>query len=106
MAVTAVQVHGAGSFAVTGICGRVRIRIRARARPGTVAGVRASVMLVVVVAKVVCPDLGLVPAVRRDGRPAELERQEGEQDDSEEATHGRESSGYRVYLATTEAIEA
>jgi hypothetical protein len=38
-----------------------------------------------------------VSAVRRHGRPAELERQEGEQDDGEDSTHGRESSGYRVF---------
>jgi hypothetical protein len=37
-----------------------------------------------------------VPAVRRHGRPAELERQKGEQEDDEDSTHGQESSGYRV----------
>jgi hypothetical protein len=38
-----------------------------------------------------------VPTVRRHGRPAELERQEGEQEDDEDSTHGQESSGYRVF---------
>jgi len=40
--------------------------------------------------------LGLVPAIRRHRRPAELERKHDEQEDGEEATHEQESSGYKV----------
>ena len=87
---TAIQVHGAGRFAVTGICVCIQIRVQ----PGTVAGV--SVVLVVVMTEVFNPGLSLVPTVRRHRRPAELERQQGEQDDGEETTHRRESSRYRV----------
>ena len=89
---TAVQIHGAGRFAVTGICVCIQIRVQ----PGTVAGV--SVVLVVVVTEVFDPGLGLVPTIRRHRRPAELERQEGEQNDGEKTAHERESSGYRVCL--------
>jgi hypothetical protein len=35
-------------------------------------------------------------AIRRHRCPAELERKHGEQKNGEEATHGRESSCYRV----------
>ena len=87
---TAIQVHGAGRFAVTGICVCIQIRVQ----PGTVAGV--SVVLVVVMTEVFDPGLSLVPTVRRHRRPAELERQQGEQDDGEETAHRRESSRYRV----------
>ena len=87
---TAIQVHGAGRFAVTGICVCIQIRVQ----PGTVAGV--SVVLVVVMTEVFDPGLSLVPTVRRHRRPAELERQQGEQDDGEETAHKRESSRYRV----------
>jgi hypothetical protein len=45
-----------------------------------------------------------VLAVRRHRRPAELERQHREQDDGKEATHGHESSGYRVCRGTDQAI--
>ncbi len=97
----AVQVHGAGRFAITGI----RVHIRGGGwigvQPGPVAGV--SMVLVVVVTEMLGPGLGLVPAIRRHGRPAELERQEGEQDDGEDSTHGQESSGYRVGLGATMA---
>jgi hypothetical protein len=44
-----------------------------------------------------------MPAVRRHGRPAELERQQGEQDDGEEAAHRQESSGCRVCTAIDQA---
>jgi hypothetical protein len=44
-----------------------------------------------------------VPAVRRHGRPAELERQKGKQNDGEEPAHGQESSGYRVDLGSGKA---
>ena len=87
---TAIQVHGAGRFAVTGICVCIQIRVQ----PGTVAGV--SVVLVVVMTEVFDPGLSLVPTVRRHRRPAELERQQSEQDDGEETAHKRESSRYRV----------
>ena len=88
---TAVQVHGAGRFAVTSIRVQIRSGGWIGVQPGPIAGV--CVMLVVVVTEVLDPGLGLVPTVRRHRRPAELERQEGEQDDGEEATHERESSG-------------
>ena len=52
---------------------------------GTVAGV--SVVLVVVVTEVPDPGLRLVPAIRRHGRPAELERQEDEHEDREPPAH-------------------
>ena len=97
---TAIQIDGAGRFAVTDIGVRVEIRVQ----PDSVAGV--NVVLVLVVTEVLHPDLGLVPAVRRHRRPAELKRQEGKQDDGEKTVHGCESSGYRVYLGTTEVIEA
>ena len=100
---TAVQIHGAGRFAVCAICA-ICVCIQIRVQPGTVAGV--SVVLVVVVTEVFDPGLGLVPTVRRHRRPAELERQQGEQDDGEEATHGRESSGYGVCLGITGSTEA
>ena len=87
---TAIQVHGTGRFAVTGICVCIQIRVQ----PGTVAGV--SLVLVVVMTEVFDPGLSLVPTVRRHRRPAELERQQGEQDDREETAHKRESSRYRV----------
>ena len=64
-------------------------------------GVSVGVVLVVVVTQVPRSSLGLVSAIGRHGRPAELERQQSEQDDGEEATHGQESSGYRVCLDTT-----
>ena len=66
-------------------------------------GVGVGVVLVVVVTQVPRSSLGLVSAIGRHGRPAELERQQREQDDGEEATHGQESSGYRVCLGTTQA---
>ena len=87
---TTIQVHGAGRFAVTGICVCIQIRVQ----PDTVAGV--SVVLVVVMTEVFDPGLSLVPTVRRHRRPAELKRQQDEQDDGKETTHKRESSGYRV----------
>ena len=58
---------------------------------------------VLVVAQVLGMLTGFVPAIRRHGRPAELERQKGEQDDGEDSTHGRESSGYRVGLVASKA---
>lgn len=91
----AIQVHGAWRFAVTGIRAHIRGGGWIGIQPGPVAG--AIVVLMVVVTEVLHPRLGLVPAVRRHGRPAELERQQGEQDDGENSTHGEESSGYRVF---------
>lgn len=35
--------------------------------------------------------LACMPAIRTHGRPAELERQQGQQDDEEKATHGVQS---------------
>lgn len=63
------------------------------------------VVLMFMVTKVFYLGLGLVPAVRRHGRPAELQRQQGEQEDGEEPAHGRESSGCRVQLVTTKATD-
>ena len=60
-------------------------------------------VLVLVVTEVLQPRLGLVPTVRRHRRPAELERQEGEQDDVDETRHWQESSGYRVFLGAHKA---
>ena len=80
---TAVQIHGARRFAVTGICVYIQIGVQ----PGNVAGL--SMVLVVVVTDVFGPHLSLVTTVRRHRRPTELERQEGEQDDGEEAIHRR-----------------
>jgi hypothetical protein len=84
--VTAVQVHGAGCLVARGLCSRTQVRNWL----GVADDVR--VVLVLVVTEVRCAGLLLVPAIRRHGRPAELERQKGEQDDGEEATHGQESS--------------
>jgi len=42
---------------------------------------------VLVVAQVLGVLTGFVPAIRRHGRPAELERQEGEHEDREPTTH-------------------
>lgn len=97
MTVTAVQVHGTGCLVARGVRGPVQI--------GNRLGVAAvvSVMLVLVVTEVRCAGLLLVPAVRRHGCPAELERQKGEQDDGEDSTHGQESSGYRVGLVASKA---
>lgn len=97
---TAIQIDGAGRFAVTGICVRIQIHVQ----PGTVAGV--SVVLVVVVTEVFDPGLNLVPTVRRHRRPTELERQEGEQDDGEKTAHNPKFSGYKIYLGSTELTEA
>lgn len=82
----AVQIDGAERLVAVGgrVCRRHRI--------GVDRGV--AVVLVLVVTDVRRASLGLVLAVRRHGRPAELERHQGEQDDGEEATHGPESSGY------------
>lgn len=94
---TAVQVHGAGCLVALGIRGRIQIGNRL----GVAAGVR--VVLVLVVTEVRCAGLLLVPAVRRHGRPAELERKQGKQDDGEDSAHGQESSGYRVDLVAPKA---
>jgi hypothetical protein len=58
-------------------------------------GTSIIVVLVLVVAEM-SGTLGLVPAIRRHRRPAELERKHDEQDDGEEAAHGQESSGYKL----------
>lgn len=94
---TAVQVHGAGCLVARGICSRTQVRNRL----GVADGVR--VVLVLVVTEVRRAGLLLVPAVRRHGCPAELERQKGEQDDGENSTHRQESSGYRVGLVAPKA---
>ena len=95
---TAVQVHGAGCLVASGIRGRIH---QIGNRLGVADGVR--VVLVLVMAEVRCAGLFLVPAIRRHGRPAELERQKGKQDDGEDSTHGQESSGYRVGLVASKA---
>lgn len=94
---TAVQVHGAGCLVARGIC----IHIQIGNRLGVAA--RVSVVLVLVVTEVCSAGLLLVPAVRRHGRPTELERQKGKQDDGEDSAHGQESSGYRVGLVASKA---
>ena len=94
---TAVQVHGAERFAVTGIRVHIGDGGWIGVQPGSVAGV--CMVLVVVVTEVLDTGLGLMPAVRRHGRPAELERQKGEQDDGKNSAHRQESSGYRVFCA-------
>lgn len=86
----AVKIHGAERFVTVGIGGRIRLRSRIN-RLGIACGV--GVVLVLVVTDVPGAGLRLVLAVRRHGRPAELERHQGEQDDGEETIHGRESSG-------------
>ncbi len=93
----AVQVHGTGCLVARGICSRTQVRNRLRTADGV------GVVLVLVVTEVRCAGLLLVPTVRRHGRPAELERQKGEQDDGENSTHGQESSGYRVGLVESKA---
>ena len=97
----AVQVHAAGRLAVVGIRVCIRGRNRVGIQPNSVDG--AIVVLVVVVTEVFDSGLSLMPTVRRHRRPAELDRQKGEQDDGEDSTHGRESSGYRVGLAASKA---
>ena len=89
---TAVQVHGAERVAVTGIRVHIGDGGWIGVQPGSVAGV--CMVLVVVVTEVLDAGLGLMPAVRRHGRPAELERQKGEQDDGKNSAHRQESSGY------------
>lgn len=84
---TAVQVHPARGLAtlrvaVCGLVGHCLVSI------GT-----ASVMLVRVVTEVRGIGRGLVSAVRRSDRPAELERQHDEHEDGEKSAHERESSG-------------
>ena len=91
---TAVQVHGAERFAVTGIRVHIGDGGWIGVQPGSVAGV-----CMVLVTEVLDAGLGLMPAVRRHGRPAELERQKGEQDDGKNSAHRQESSGYRVFCA-------
>jgi len=50
-------------------------------------------MLMFVVTKVSDSSLCIMSAVRRHGRPVELERQQCKQEDGEETVHGRKSSG-------------
>jgi hypothetical protein len=76
----AVEIHGAERFAVTGVGGQVWICVR----EGMVAG--TSLVLVLVMTEVLC-GLALVPTIRRHRRPAELKRQEGEQEDGENSAH-------------------
>lgn len=89
VAVTAVRIHGAKYLVAVG--DHTSAGINHRFGLGTGAGL----MQVLVMAQVSGTGLGLVPAVRRDGRPAELERQQAEQENCEEAAHGREYSDYR-----------
>jgi hypothetical protein len=44
-----------------------------------------------------------VSAIRSYGRPSELKRQKGKQNNGEDSTHGQESSGYRVGLVASKA---
>ncbi len=46
-------------------------------------------MLMLMVPQVRCAHLGFMPAVRRHCRPAELERQQSEQEDDENTAHRR-----------------
>ena len=85
MAVAAVEIYCARSLVAPGIRVGHRLRI----------GTSVSVVLVLVVAEM-SGTLGLVPAIRRHRRPAELERKHAEQEDGEEATHRQESSGYKL----------
>ena len=94
---TAVQVHGTGCLVARGVYGRIHISNRL----GISAG--GSVVLVLVMTEVRCAGLLLVPAIRRYRRPAELERQEGKQDDGKDSTHRQESSGYRLGLGSAKA---
>ena len=96
MTVTAVQVHGAGCLVAAGVGFDLGI-----CRDSGM-GVGAGLVLVLVVTQVPRSSVGLVSAVGCHGRPAELERQQHEQDDGEEATHGQESSGYRVCPGKTQ----
>ncbi len=84
---TAVQVHGAGNLFPRAAFGRIQI--------GNRLGVAGGVVMVLVreMPDVRGAGLLLMPAIRRHGRPTELERQEGKKDDDEKATHGRQSSG-------------
>jgi len=93
---TAVQVHGAWRLVAvraTGfVRGRSQICTRINSWPGIAAGVGVVLMVMVMVTKVSRARLTLMPAIRRYRGPAELERQHGEQENGEEATHGQESS--------------
>ena len=97
---TAVQVHGGWrliAVRATGLVrGRSQICTRINSRPGIAAGVGVELMVMVMVTKVSRARLTLMPAISRYRCPAELERKHGEQENGEEATHGRESSCYRV----------
>lgn len=77
----AIQVHGAGRLAVSGIRSRVHAQIGLRVQFDTVPCI--SLMLVVVMTEMLDPNPGLVPAIRSYGRPGDLEQQEGKQDNSE-----------------------
>ena len=78
---TAVQVHGTRSLVTLGTVGFVRGRRRIGAlihgRCGLAAGLGASRVVMVVVTEVRGARLAFMPAVRRHGRPGELERQQG-----------------------------
>lgn len=62
-------------------------------------------MLALVMTEVCGAGLVLVLAVRRYGRPAELERQHGKQDDGEEATHGKSLAAMGVGVGCDKAGE-
>jgi hypothetical protein len=82
---------GAMTMAVAAIeieCGRGFVN-------GGTGGIRTgvAVMRVLMVAQVLRAYLRLMLAIVGHRRPAELERQKREQDDDEDSTHGRQSSG-------------
>ena len=51
---------------------------------------------VLVMSEMLCIGHRLERAIARHRSPAELEREQGKQKDGEDATHGKESSGYKV----------
>ncbi|CAD5366646.1 hypothetical protein RA210_U10429 [Rubrivivax sp. A210] len=55
-----------------------------------------ALMLVLVVAEMPGRFAGFMPAINCRCCPAELERQQGEQEHGEPTAHGKESSSYRV----------
>ncbi len=80
--VTTIRVSGTEWLVTGGIFGRIwyRKRLGVAAGPGG--------MLVLVMTEVCCANLLFVPAIRGYGRPAELERQKGQQENGEDSTHG------------------
>lgn len=93
VAVTAIDIQGARRVVPRGL----RIDKRCDIDRGI------GVLRVSVVTKMSGGGLRFMPAVRRHGRPAKLERQQGEQDDGEAAAHRQVSSGNRVCSAINKA---